>query len=279
MNHLGRYVAVLMVGAGLVLAVRGHGLPALSGQELSQTPASPAAPQPSATPQPSPVVTVLLAKGIKETSVFGPELLSPLDPTTHFVNTDLPFAIVKVKPLPSDARVGVQLTSPAGPAFALEVKAPPHRGDPGEFDFGIPLYILGTDLETHTGAWRLQVAFNGQPQGETTFQWQPTSSHLVLSKIREELDKAPLDRNLRWRYGAALALLGHDKEAIQELQDVIRLERYSLYYITLGRVYERLGRRNDAIQMFQTALSIHGSVYDAIYSSWAKAHLTHLQVP
>ena len=132
-------------------------------------------------------------------------------------------------------------------------------------------------MEGRTGPWTLQVLFNGQAQNSTEFQWQ-LASPIALSKIRDQVNLSPQDPDLRWRYGAALALLHHEQEGIDELQNAIRLDRrYALYYITLGRVYERQGHPADAIRMFQTALSLHGSYYDAVYAGWAQAHLARLQ--
>src|SRR5437588_24911 len=82
------------------------------------------------------------------------------------------------------------------------------------------------------------------------------------------------------RDGAAPAVLHHDAEAIRELKNAIKLDRnYALYYISLGRLYERQGRTDDAVRNFKTALSLHGSYYDAVYSGWARAHLARLQTP
>ena len=219
-----------------------------------------------------------MAEGIKSNGLFGGGEVTPVDPTTSFINTDLPYAVVKVKGLVSNTAVTLRVSDPSGPAFTIETKAPRHKNDVWEsFDFALPLYILGTDLENHTGTWKLEVLFNGQAVRTASFQWQPASP-IALTEIKDRVDRSPTDADLRWRYGAALALLHHDQEAIQEIQGAIQLDRnYALYYITLGRIYEREGRSHDAIRSFQTALSIHGSAYDAVYSGWAREHLTRLQ--
>ncbi len=263
-----RYVAILAVGVGVVLAL------------LGWAPQAPAATQsaPTQTLPPNQLASVVLAKGIKSTSLFGQGELTPVEPTTTFINTDLPYAVVKVKTLQSDTKVNIRVSAPTGPAFAIEVKAPQHKNNVWEsFDFALPLFILGTDLETHTGTWKVEVLFNGQSQTTAAFELMPASP-IQLSKIKGLVDQDPLSAELHWRYGAAFALLRHDQEAIREIQNAIQLDRnYALYYITLGRIYERAGRSADAVKMFQTALSVHGSYYDAVYSAWAQAHLVRLQ--
>ena len=263
---VGRNVAILVVGAGLALALQGSAPPA------------PAIAQPAQAPVSNQLASVVMAKGIKSSNLFGQGDVTPVDPTTTFVNTDLPYAIVKVKTLEANTVVTLRVSDPAGPAFAIEVKAPQHKDKPWEsFDFALPLYILGTDLETHTGTWTLQVLFNGRPVNTTTFQWM-AGSPIQLGKIRDQLNVDPTNADLHWRYGAALVLLKHEKDGIEELQNAIKLdEKYALYYITLGRVYEREGRSADAIKMFKTALTLHGSFYDTVYSGWAQAHLARLQ--
>jgi Tetratricopeptide repeat len=240
---------------------------------------TPARGQTQAPPGPAnQLVSVVLAKGIQSSNLFGQGDVTPVEPTTTFVNTDLPYAIVKVKSLEADTVITLKVSAPSGPAFAIEVKAPQHKDKPWEsFDFALPLYILGTDLETRTGTWNLQVLFNGQPVNTTAFQWQ-SSSPIQLGKIRDKLNLDPTSPDLHWRYGAALVLLKHEREGEAELQNAIKLDpRYALYYISLGRVYERLGRHDDAIKMYKSALSQRGSYYDAVYSAWAQAHLAKLQ--
>ena len=236
----------------------------------------PAYPGPTSA-EPNQLVGVTMAKAIKTGNLFGQGEVTPVEPTTSFINTDLPYAVVKIKKLQTETVVALRVTDPTGPAFSIEAKTPPHRDTPWEsFDFALPLYILGTDLETRTGTWTIHVLINGQPQNTTEFQWQ-SASPIALSKIRDLVGLSPQVPDLRWRYGAALALLHHEREGIDELQNAIRLDRrYALYYITLGRVYERGGRPGDAIRMFQTALSLHGSYYDAVYAGWAQAHLSRL---
>lgn len=262
-----RYIAVL-VGGGMVLALQGA------------APAAPARAQsaPAQTLPPNQLASVVLAKGVKSSDFFGQGELSPVDPTTTFFNTDLPYAIVKVKTLRADTKVSFRVSDPTGPAFALEVKAPPHKDKPWEtFDFALPVYILGTDLETRIGTWSLQVLINDQPVNTTKFQLMATSP-IQLSKIKSLVDQDPMNADLHWRYGAAFALLHHDQEAIREIQNAIQIDRkYALYYITLGRIYERTGRPADAVKMFQTAVSTRGSTYDTVYSGWAQAHLSRLQ--
>ena len=270
MTTSGRRTALLIVGTGLTLLVvlRGPVYPTWFPAEAAATEA----------PQPNQLVGVTMAKGIKSGSLFGQGEVTPVEPTTSFINTDLPYAVVRVKKLQTETVVTLRVSDPAGPAFSIDAKTPQHRNTPWEsFDFALPLYILGTDLETRTGPWTLQVLFNGQAQSSTEFQWQ-LASPIALSKIRDQVNLSPQDPDLRWRYGAALALLHHEQEGIDELQNAIRLDRrYALYYITLGRVYERQGHPADAIRMFQTALSLHGSYYDAVYAGWAQAHLARLQ--
>jgi hypothetical protein len=226
------------------------------------------------------LVSVVLAKGIKSASLFGQGELTPVEPTTTFVNTDLPYVVFKFKGLKGETALTLRISDPAGPAFNIDAKIPARRdSSPYEtFDVALPLYILGTDLETRTGTWTVQILVNGQPANTTTFRWD-ASSPIQLGRIRDQVNMAPTDADLHWRYGAALALLRHEREAEGELQNAIKLDqRYALYYITLGRVYERLGRQADAVKMFKNALALHaGSSYDAVYSSWAQAHLARLQ--
>jgi hypothetical protein len=268
-----RLLAILLVGAGMALALQGSAPPV-----PAQAQSAPSQPMPSQNLPPNQLASVVMAKGIKSSPLFGQGDVTPLEPTTTFFNTDLPVAVVKIKTLEVATVVTLRVSDPAGPAYAIEVKAPQHKDKPWEsFDFVLPLYILGTDLEARTGTWTLQVLFNGRPVNTTTFQWM-ASSPIQLGKIRDQLNVDPTSADLHWRYGAALILLKHEKDGIAELQDAIRLDpKYALYYITLGRVYEREGRPADAIKMFQTALSQHGSYYDAVYSGWAQSHLARLQ--
>jgi hypothetical protein len=226
------------------------------------------------------LVSVVLAKGIKSASLFGQGELTPVEPTTTFVNTDLPYAVFKFKGLKGDTVLTLHVNDPAGVAFTIEAKIPARRdSNPYEtFDVALPLYILGTDLETHTGTWTVRILVSGQPANTTTFRWD-ASSPIALGRIRDQINLQPTDADLHWRYGAALALLHHEREAEAELQNAIKLDqRYPLYYITLGRVYERLNRQADAIKMFKAALSLRsGSSYDAVYTGWAQAHLARLQ--
>jgi len=262
-----RRIAFPIAGAGVMLS--------LAFQSPAPGPAEGAAAQGL---PPNQLVGVTMAQGIKSGALFGQGGVTPVGPTTSFINTDLPYAIVRVKNLQSETVVTLRVSDPTEPAFSIEEKTPQHRDTPWEeFDFALPLYILGTDLESRTGTWTIQVLFNGQPQSTTAFQWGPATP-LALGRIKDLVDLAPADPDLHWRYGAALALLHHDREGIAELQNAIQLDRrYALYYITLGRVYERDGRLAEAIRMFQTALSLHGSHYDAVYAGWAQAHLARLQ--
>ncbi len=227
------------------------------------------------------ISSVTLAQGIKADTLFGQGLITPVHPAVSFINTDLPYAIVRVENLGPGAQVRFALTDPRGPAYSVEARVPPHRGKPGEqFDLAAPLYILGTDFEDHFGTWHLQVtSIDSGSQDTVTFQWTQATV-LELSRIRQAVDQDPADADLHWRYGAALALLGQGQNAIDELQKAIELSHppYALYHITLGRVYERLGRHADAVREFQAALAIHGSFYDMVFAGWARAHLAQLQV-
>lgn len=261
------YAAVVAVGVGLALALSGS------------TPPTPAAAQTPTQPlPPNQLASIVMARGIKSASLFGEGELIPVGPTSTFFNTDVPYAVLKIKNLQANAIVTLRVSGPSGPAFTIEAKIPPRRdGAYPTLDIGLPLYILGTDLETQTGNWKIDVLFNGQPQTTATFQML-TTSPIQLGKIKDLLNQDPLSAELHWRYGAALVLLRHQQEGIDELKNAIKTDqRYALYYITLGRVYEREGRSADAIKMFQTALSLHGSYYDAVYSGWAQAHLARLQ--
>jgi len=269
----GRYAAILIVGTGLALALQGWAppVPATAQSAPAQTVPTPNLP-------PNQLASVVMAKGIKSSALFGQGDLTPEEPTTTFFNTDLPYAVVKVKTLEANTAVTLRVSDPSGPAFTIEAKAPQHKDKPWEtFDIALPLYILGTDLETRTGTWTLQVLLNGKPVNTTTFQWM-AASPIQLGKIKDKLDVDPTNADLTWRYGAALVLLHHEKDGIAQLQNAIKLDpKYALYYISLGRVYEREGHPADAIKMFQTALAQHGSFYDAVYFNWAQAHLAHLK--
>jgi len=239
--------------------------------------AQPSQPPPSSPPA-NQLASVTLARSInKGLSIVGQGSVTPVDPTTGFISTDVPYAIVKFKALQPDTVVTLRVADPTGGGFAIDVKTP-HRDKPwDDFDFALPVYILGTDMEGHTGTWHFQVSLSGQPPKDVAFEWQPATP-LALSKVKDVVDQDPTTADLHWRYGAALAQFNHDREALDELQAAIRLDsHYALYDITLGRMYEREGRKADAIRAFQTALSIHGSSYDAIFATWARAHLARLQ--
>ena len=223
--------------------------------------------------------SVVLAHGVKQISAFGQGDVTPVDPGTNFVTTDVPYAIVKVTSAPADTPVILRVVDPTGIAYSVEARTPKRRDTkPWEsFQFAAPLYILGTDLESRTGTWHFQVLMNNQVQNDTAFQWQAASA-LTLANIKQAVDAAPVKADLHWRYGAALALFNHDAEAIQQLRDAIQLDpKYALYHITLGRIYERQGKKTEAMAEFQAALGIHGSFYDAVFQGWAQAHLNHLK--
>ncbi len=259
-----------VVIAAAALALGGMGPVASSAQD-SQPP-TPSTPT-------NQLASVTLARGIKAVPFFGEGPVTPVDPATNFINTDLPYAIVTVKSLVPGTAVTLRVVDPTGPEIVVEVKAPPRKAAWDGFDFALPVYILGTDMEGHVGTWHFQVSFDGRLQNDTTFEWQ-RATPLALWRIKDLVDQSPSNADLHWRYGAALALLGHDREAMEELQNAIHLDgRYALYHITLGRLYEREGRQADAIRAFQAAIAIHGSYYDAIFSGWAQAHLAHLHAP
>ena len=256
---------VLATAAALVaVALAGPGSPPAAGQQAATG---------------IQLGSVVLAHGVKQTSAFGQGDVTPVDPGTTFVTTDVPYAIVKVTSAPADTPVTLRLIDPTGVAYSVEARTPKRRDTkPWEsFQFAAPLYILGTDLESRTGMWHFQVLMANQVQNDTAFQWVPAGA-LTLSKIKDAVDLAPLQADLHWRYGAALALFNHDADAIAQLKNAIQLDqKYALYHITLGRIYEREGKKSDAMNEFQTALSIHGSFYDAVFQSWAQAHLSHLK--
>ncbi len=258
---------ILVAGAVLMLQAR---TPAIVAAQSS----------PGAAPgqTPNQIESVTLAKGIKSASLFGSGTLTAVDPATTFVNSDLPYAIVRIKGLAPDTTVALRLSDPMGEAYMVQAKIPPHKGNPKTFDFAAPLYILGTDLESHTGTWHLQVLINNTPQNETAFQWQ-AATPADVDKIKAAVDASPLSADLHWRYGAALALVGRLSDAVTELQNAIRLDpQYALYYITLGRVYEAQHRVPDATAQFQKALTVHGSAYyDSVFQGWARADLSRLQ--
>jgi hypothetical protein len=225
------------------------------------------------------VGSVVLAHGVKQTNAFGQGDVTPLDPGTSFVTTDVPYAIVKVTSAPAETPVTFRLVDPTGVAYSVDVKTPKRRDTkPWEsFQFAAPLYILGTDLESVTGTWHFQVVMNNQVMNDTAFQWQPASA-LTLGSIKQAVDAAPLHADLHWRYGAALALFNHDADAAAQLKNAIQLDqKYALYHISLGRLYEREGRKADAMNEFQAALNIHGSFYDAVFQGWAQTHLNRLK--
>ena len=264
--------AAALLGTAALLAVQWAALPVLAA---AAPPGTPAGPPGGAAP--NQLMAIVFARGIKATPLFGAGAVTPVEPTTVFINTDLPYAIVKTKRLVPGTAVTFRLADPTGPAFTIEVTVPPHKDKPWEaFDIALPLFILGTDLERRTGTWHLAVLFNGEPEQEAAFEWHEATP-LALSGIKDAVDRTPTDADLRWRYGAALALLHHDREGIEQLQMAINLDsRYALYYVTLGRIYEGEGRTAEAIRAFRTALGLHGSFYDSVYSGWAQAHLAKL---
>lgn len=247
----------------------------LGGMQPLGSPAQMSAP-PSTDSPANQIASVTLARGIQADAPFAQGLITPVNPATSFINTDLPYAIVRVKNLTPEARVSFDLAAPNGPAYTVEARVPHLRGSQ-QFDFAAPLYILGTDLESHVGTWHLQVKSVGSSEDRVVFQWTKATV-LELSRIKQALDDDPKKPDLHWRYGAALALFGHSREAIEELQEAIHLDsRYALYHITLGRIYEREGRPADAVREFQAALALHGSFYDTVFTGWAQSHLAQLQ--
>ena len=263
MRH--RTVQVLAITAALVaVALAGPG----SSPALGQQPATGIQ-----------LGSVVLAHGVKQISAFGQGDVTPVDPGTTFATTDVPYAIVKVTSAPADTPVILRLVDPTGATYSVEARTPKRRDTkPWEsFQFAAPLYILGTDLESRTGTWHFQVLMNNQTQNDTAFQWQAASA-LTLGNIKQAVDASPLQADMHWRYGAALALFNHDADAVAQLRNAIQLDqKYALYHITLGRLYEREGKKSEAMNEFQAALNIHGSFYDAVFQGWAQAHLSHLK--
>ena len=173
--------------------------------------------------------------------------------------------------------VGLRLDDRTGAAYTVQAKIPAHWGGLKTFDVAAPLYILGTHFESHTGTWHLKILINGVLARTAAFQWQPATP-ADLEQIKTAVDGSPLNPDLHWRYGAALALLGHPRQAVTELQNAIRLQPdYALYYITLGRIYQEEHRAPDATAQFQKALTIRGSYYDSVFARWARAGLAKLQ--
>src|SRR5215469_2834002 len=172
------------------------------------------------------VGSVVLAHGVKQTSVFGQGDVTPLNPGTSFVTTDVPYAIVKVTSAPADTPVTLRLLDPTGVAYSVDARTPKRKDTKPwqSFQFAAPLYILGTDLESRTGTWHFQVLMANQVQNDTAFQWQQASA-LTLGNIKQALDASPLEADLHWRYGAALAIFNHNADAIDQLKNAIQLDQ------------------------------------------------------
>lgn len=258
-----------LAALGVLIAVAIGG-PATGPASAQSAPAQPVAIQ---------LDSVVLAHGVKSDNLFGQGDVTPINPGTSFTTTDLPYALVKVKSAPADTTVTLRLLDPSGLAYSVDTRTPKRRDTKPwqSFQFAAPLYILGTDLESSTGTWHFQVVMNNKVQNDTPFQWQPATV-LSLPNVKAAVDASPMQADLHWRYGAALALFNHNAEAITELRNAIQLDpKYALYHITLGRVYERAGRKADAMREFEAALTIHGSFYDAVFGGWAQAHLNHLK--
>jgi hypothetical protein len=264
-------MARVLATAVVVAAVAGGGFgrlrPAAAQQ---QAPAQPPAMQ---------VGTVVLAHGVKTSNAFGEGDVTPVEPGNSFVSTDVPYAIVKVTSAPANTPITLRLLDPGGVAYSVNASTPKRRDTKPwqSFQFAAPLYILGTDLESTTGAWHFQVLMNDKVESDTPFQWQPAAAETLLT-IKHAVDAAPLQADLHWRYGAALAQFKQDPSAISQLRNAIQLDpKYALYHITLGRIYERQGNKAAAMNEFQTALGIHGSFYDPVFQSWAQEHLNRLK--
>lgn len=237
----------------------------------------PALGQQTATPMQ--VGSVVLAHGVKTANVFGEGDVTPVDPSSSFVTTDVPYAIVKVTSAPANTPLTLRLLDPAGVAYSVNASTPKRRDTKPwqSFQFAAPLYILGTDLESRTGTWHFQVLMNDKVENDTTFQLQQAAADTLLT-IKHQVDATPLQADLHWRYGAALGLFNQDAAAISQLRNAIQLDpKYALYHITLGRIYEREGKKADAMSEFQTALGIHGSFYDPVFQGWAQEHLNRLK--
>jgi hypothetical protein len=239
-----------------------------------------AAPSTSAQAQPAgvQVASVVLAHGVKQANLLGQGDVTPIGPGTTFVQTDLPYALVKLNSVPSNTTLTLRLLDPNGTGYSIDVATPKHGSKPWQsFQFAAPLFVLGTDLEGVTGTWHFQVVANDQVVNDTVFQWNEAPAQSLQDSLNA-VNAAPTDADAHWRYGAGLALFRQDPPAIAQLQDAIRLNpKYALYHITLGRLYEREGKNAQAVSEFQAALGIHGSFYDAVFQGWAQAHLNHLR--
>jgi hypothetical protein len=235
-----------------------------------------AAAQPADAPHAS--VAVILAHGVKSAPLFGAGEITPIDPGTTFVETDLPYAVLKTTSLTPNSVVTLRVAGPQGAAYSVDVKTPTHHGNQPwkKFDFASPIFILGTPLEAQTGAWRFDVLLDGAPAGTAAFQWTRATA-AELPKIKTAVDQSPQNADLHWRYGAALALFGQLPDAVTELERAMYLDpSYALYPITLGRVYAQQGRASEAAQQFQKALALHGSTFDSVFAAWAHAGLSAL---
>jgi tetratricopeptide (TPR) repeat protein len=264
---MARVVTTAVVAAAVAIGGFGPLWPAAA----QQAPAQPAAAMQ--------VGSVVLAHGVKTTNAFGEGDVTPLDPGTSFVTTDVPYAIVKVTSAPANTPITLRLLDPNGVAYSVNASTPKRRDTKPwqSFQFAAPLYILGTDLESATGAWHFQVLMNDKVESDTLFQWQPAAAESLLT-IKHAVDAAPLQADLHWRYGAALAQFKQDASAISQLRNAIQLDpKYALYHITLGRVYERQGNKTAALNEFQTALGMHGSFYDPVFQAWAQEHVNRLK--
>jgi hypothetical protein len=224
------------------------------------------------------IASVTLAHAIASNRLFGPGNVKPIGPATSFISTDVPYAVVKINNVCPGAAIVVRLLDPTGATYEIQ-GAPPknHNGQWKSFEFVVPMYILGTDLETHYGTWHVNVLVEGKMVQDVPFEWTQATVQ-SLAAIKTLVDNSPMTADLHWRYGAALAQLGREGDAEWELQNAIKLDpKYALYYITLGRIYELENRKAEAVHDFQQAMTIHGSYYDSVFSSWAQAELEKVQ--
>lgn len=79
----------------------------------------------------------------------------------------------------------------------------------------------------------------------------------AISKLREAADIASDDLQISYILADMLGQAGYYNEALERLKQItMRMPQVSLFQISLGRVYEKLGQRAAALQCYEVALRL-----------------------
>ena len=85
-----------------------------------------------------------------------------------------------------------------------------------------------------------------------------SNAELRVRELKAQLERHPFDVNLRLTYASALEESGRGAEAVKFLQDTVEKARRNLgvAYCTLGTTLMKVGKPEDALRSFDTAMEV-----------------------